>query len=84
MQVTNIRFRDLVTFLAISGILLLTGINYVESHFCRCPVHNRTPLPADATGDEVEAMLRRVLRTHRLTPRSVDNPNQEATRDGSR
>jgi hypothetical protein len=84
LRITNVRFRDISYFLAISGILLLTAGRYVEMHCCRCPVNNRTPLPADATGDEVEAVLRRVLRTHRLSPRSPNIPNQEAARDGSR
>jgi hypothetical protein len=64
MRVTKINFRDMLTFSAISGILLLTGGKYLDSSGCRCPVDNRSPLPADVTGDEVETWLRHVLRDH--------------------
>jgi hypothetical protein len=66
MQVTNIRFRDLVTFLAISGILLLTAARYVERLHCKCPVYQRSPKTLDSDLSESEAWLRRVLRSHRF------------------
>lgn len=84
MKVTNIRFRDFVTFFAISGILLLTASRYVESHTCGCAVHNRTPFPADAGRDEVERWLRRVLRDHRILPAADLLPQDEENNDGSR
>lgn len=84
MRVTNIRFRDLVTFLAISGILLLTAGRYVESNTCRCAVNNRSPFRADASPDEVERWLRSVLRDHRILPATQTVPLGEEKHDGSR
>lgn len=81
MKVTNIRFRDIATFLGISGILLLTATSYVERRCCRCSVYKSTQLPADASSHEVEAMLRSVLRNHRLLPRAVETNSESGKND---
>jgi len=84
MHVTNIRFRDLVTFLAISGILLLTAARYVEKSTCRCSVNSRTPFPAGASRDEVERSLRSVLRDDRVLTAIQSVPLAEDNHDGPR
>lgn len=84
MSVDNIRFRDLLTFFTISGILLLTAARYVETHTCMCEVHNRIPFPAEASRDEVERWLRGVLRDHRILPATKSVPIAEENYDGSR
>lgn len=84
MQVTNIRFRDLLTFLAISGILLLTSARYVESLHCRCPVYERSPNSPDSDLSESEAWLRRVLRSHRFDLQVTEPEGVEEKSDGAR
>lgn len=81
MQVTNIRFRDLVTFLAISGISLLTAARYVESVHCRCPVYQRSPNSIDHDLSESEAWLRRVLRGQRFDSSQTDLETKEESTD---
>jgi hypothetical protein len=78
MRVTNIRFRDLVTFLAISGILGLTAARYVETVHCPCNVNRRSHAAPDEVLSESEAWLRRVLRGHRFDSPA---PQAETTED---
>ena len=82
MKVTNVRIRDLVTFFSISGILLLTAVRYVESHSCGCSLNNCIPARADASPDEVERWLRRVLRNQRNLPATQSVPFKEEKHDG--
>lgn len=84
MRATHVRFPDLLTYLRISGIPLLTRESYVETTRCRRSVNNGSLLPADETGDEVEADLRHVLRELRLLPRPHRVHAQQGKSDGCR
>jgi len=61
MRVTSIHFRDLVTLVAISGILLLTTLNYYESRGCHCILNTRTQHFSQDERREAIMWLRRVL-----------------------
>lgn len=82
MQVTNIRFRDLLTFVTISGILLLTAARYCERLHCHCPVYQRSPRSLEQDRTESEAWLRRVLRSHRFDSLQTEPKHKEETIDG--
>lgn len=84
MRVTSIRFRDLLTFLAISGILLLTAGRYVERPSCPCMVNPRSPTGLDASPGEVEVLLRRFLRQQGFLPRTIEPPHEKDESDGTR
>jgi hypothetical protein len=84
MRVTNIRFRDLVTFVAISGILLLTAARYVETQTCHCVVNMRSHFPTEADRRAIEQLLREILGRSSYSPASAEVPPKKETIDGSR
>lgn len=64
MKVTGFRIRDLASFFAISGILLLTASRYVETNACRCEMNKRLP----GFNKKDEEALKRWLREMLVTP----------------
>lgn len=76
MRLSNIHFRDLLTFLGISGILLLTFWRYVETNACHCVVNTRTHFPTAADRLAIERLLREILRSPRFhqPPAAVLSP----------
>lgn len=84
MKVSNITYRDFASFFAISGILLLTLTNYRESHYCDCGVNTRTHSQDTFQRDELESLLRDLLRQERFSPPSVDAYKKEDLTHGSR